>query len=154
MNKTQFIDYISLIPEEIQFSEMMTHVRGHEPQPDGMYKYMTKRISFECEYTEQVHKLPNIVEKQLSKYEYSSVGETTSFYKTCLKLRKSIIRRFKKEGCGDDPVMWDAIPMFVLAELLNDCVHRKDEKYFKTMLLAVRYSLKRLKFTISDEADS
>jgi hypothetical protein len=143
------------MPEEIQFSEMTTHVRGHEPQPDGMYKYMTKRITFECEYTEQVHKLPCMLEKPRdSSDDYFQIlieeesQPICEFQKTCTKLRKSIIRRFKKEGCGDDPVMWDAIPIFVLAELLNDAIHRKNREYFKSVAPEVMNVVNLLGYTL------
>jgi hypothetical protein len=155
LNKTQFIEYIILIPEDIEFTPMSIDVRGHSPQPDGTYRTMTKKISFECEYTEQVHKLPCMLEKPRDSSDdyFQSLIEVESqpiceFQKTSTKLRKSIIRRFKKEGCGDNPVIWDAIPIYVLSELLNDAIHRKNREYFKSVVPEVMNVVNLLGYTL------
>ena len=58
MNKQQFIEYIDKLPNEIDFTPMTVDLKAECPNPDGSYRTITKKIKFECTYTEMVHKLP------------------------------------------------------------------------------------------------
>lgn len=127
MNKQQFIAYIEKLPEEIDFTPMHVDVIAECPNPDGSYRTITKKIKFECIYTEFVH---NLEEQSPAPHKnFLSI----SLFDTHISNLNDSIQAVIKPSYGDFPKNWGGIPIFVLTWNLLTCLRDREESFFHTL---------------------
>jgi len=123
MNKLEFIEYITNIPEDIEFTPMKVEVKSHCPNSDGSYRTINKTIKFQCTYTEMVHQLPAFKYKSNFRETYEQVSseiDNELFLEECRSLKYDVSLVFQHDYSSHTE--GGEVPLCILAHLFLECL--------------------------------